>query len=125
MAYINIAFDSGQVAGWEQMLGAGRGSGLNRGGRGERGEKKSFSKVLHNGSVQGNGRRLADAGNQKAFRLSKQLACEFINHSLISLFSNSSACLSLVQEKSIPDLFLLSLLSESAEIQRVKEITPL
>lgn len=31
MAYINIAFDSGQVAGWEQMLGAGRGTGLNRG----------------------------------------------------------------------------------------------
>lgn len=63
MAYINIAFDSGQVAGWEQMLGAGRGSGLNRGGRGGRVKKKSFLKVLHNGSVQGSCRRLADAGN--------------------------------------------------------------
>lgn len=43
MAYINIAFDSRQVAGWEQMLGgrAERETGLN-----ER-EMENDYKVLH------------------------------------------------------------------------------
>lgn len=117
MAYINIAFDSGQVAGWEQMLGAGRGSGLNREGgeRVEEGEKKSFSKVLRTMAADGgNCRRLADAGNWRAFGLSKQLVCRFIHHSVIFIISQAGALVSRLSRKSPSLTCVVSLLlSES------------
>lgn len=91
MAYINIAFDSRQVAGWEQMLGAERETGLNRG------DLKSFFKVLYYGNVHGITKVLRTY-KTKGISTEKLFIYELFKGPIwqkchLLMFSNSNVCL--------------------------------